>query len=87
MAKKREAKGLDMMFNSSDEPNTEPKDKKERKWIAATYNYDIDILEKVKDLAYWERNTIKDVLQSALSEHIDKYEKKNGVIKPRPKGK
>jgi hypothetical protein len=43
------------------------------------------LMEKVKDLAYWERSQIKDIVNSALDEYLSKYEKKNGPIKKRGK--
>lgn len=51
----------------------------------ATFIINETILEKVKDLAYWERVTIKEVVNTALEEAIAKYEKKNGEIKTTPK--
>jgi hypothetical protein len=41
-------------------------------------------LQKLKDLAYWERLSIKDVINAAISEHISRYEKERGEIKPQP---
>jgi hypothetical protein len=51
----------------------------------ATFIVREDLLEKVKLLAYWERVKIKDVLNDALAEHINRYEKKSGELKPIPK--
>jgi hypothetical protein len=47
----------------------------------ATFIVKEDLLEKLKALAYWERKLIKDVIGAALQEAVDKYEKKNGIIK------
>lgn len=52
--------------------------------IRATFILGKDLLSKVKALAYWERKKIKDVVITALSEHVSRYEKKNGEIKPMP---
>jgi hypothetical protein len=51
----------------------------------ATFIINETVLEKIKDLAYWERVTIKEVVNTALQEAILKYEKKNGDIKTTPK--
>lgn len=51
----------------------------------ATFIVREDSLEKLKAVAYWDRVSIKDVLRTALQEYIERYEKKNGTIKPAPK--
>ena len=42
------------------------------------------ILEKLKAVAYWDRIRIKDVIDRALQDYVDRYEKDNGEIKPKP---
>lgn len=51
----------------------------------ATFIVKEDLLEKLKNLAYWERCLIKDLVNKSLEDTITKYEKKNGTIKPIPK--
>lgn len=51
----------------------------------ATFIVKEELLEKLKAVAYWDRIKIKDVIASALEEAVNKYEKKNGEIKPIPK--
>jgi hypothetical protein len=51
--------------------------------IRATFIVNEEILEKLKNIAYWERLLIKDVVNLALVEAIAKYEKKNGAVKPK----
>jgi hypothetical protein len=51
----------------------------------ATFIINEELLEKLKAIAYWDRVLIKDVINTALQENVDKYEKKNGDIKPIPK--
>jgi hypothetical protein len=53
----------------------------------ATFIVDEALLEKLKAIAYWDRVLIKDVVNTALQEAVDKYEKKNGAIKPIPNKK
>jgi hypothetical protein len=50
----------------------------------ATFIINEDLLDKLKALAYWERETIKEALNNILTEAVIKYEKKNGQIKPIP---
>lgn len=42
-------------------------------------------LDKVKAVAYWERLSIKDVIGGAITDYLDKYEKKHGKVKALPK--
>lgn len=51
----------------------------------ATFIVNEELLEKLKAVAYWERKLIKEVVDTALQDAIDKYEKKSGDIKPIPK--
>jgi hypothetical protein len=53
----------------------------------ATFIVNEQLLEKVKAVAYWERAQIKKVIGEALQDYVDKYESKNGEIKPTPKKK
>lgn len=52
--------------------------------IRATFIIKEDILEKLKAVAYWDRLLIKDVVNTALEDAINRYEKKNGLINPIP---
>ena len=51
----------------------------------ATFIVNEGLLDKCKAISYWDRVLIKDVVNAALQEYIDKYEKKSGEIKPVPK--
>ncbi len=42
-------------------------------------------IEAMKDVAYWERLTIKDTFEEAMADRVKKYEKKNGPLKKRIK--
>jgi len=50
----------------------------------ATFIVNEDLLDKLKAIAYWDRKLIKEVVDTALQDAVDKYEKKNGDIKPIP---
>lgn len=43
----------------------------------ATFIVKKELLEKVKDIAYWERVRIKDVVNLALEKVVKKYDKNN----------
>jgi len=51
----------------------------------ATFIIKEELLDKVKALAYWEREQIKETINKALQGFINSYESKNGDIKPIPK--
>jgi hypothetical protein len=51
----------------------------------ATFIVNEELLDKVKAVAYWERELIKETINRALAEAVSKYEKKHGDIKPIPK--
>ena len=51
----------------------------------ATFIVNEELLDKLKAIAYWERKLIKEVINSALQEAVDRHEKKNGDINPIPK--
>ena len=57
------------------------KKKLEDKEIRATFIVNKHNIEKLKAIAYWERNKIKNILNQALSNYIELYEKENGEIK------
>jgi hypothetical protein len=52
----------------------------------ATFIVNEALLEKLKAIAYWDRVLIKDVVNTAMLEAVERYEKKNGQLKPKPKG-
>lgn len=54
----------------------------EEKYIVIMKTEDV---EAAKNLAYWERLTIKEVFANALADYKARYEKKNGPLKSRPK--
>lgn len=51
----------------------------------ATFIVNEELLDKLKAIAYWDRVLIKEVVNKALQDAVDKHEKKNGDIKPIPK--
>ena len=46
-----------------------------------------DQIEDMKNIAYWERLTIKQAFAQAMSDYKAKHEKKNGLLKSRPESK
>ena len=48
----------------------------------ATFIIREDLLDKIKAIAYWDRLTIKQFMDSALSGSIESWEDANGSIKP-----
>lgn len=50
----------------------------------ATFIVNETLLSKIKALAYWHRQDIKDVVRDAFQDKVNKYEKINGPIKSIP---
>jgi len=53
--------------------------------IRATYILPEATVERIKDMAYWDRLDIKEAVDGLLSAALEAHEKKNGTIKPRPR--
>ncbi len=63
-------------------PRTVPEGKTQ-----VNFNISNEILEKVKVVAFVEGVTNSEIYNRATAGFIDTYEKKNGKVKPIPKGK
>lgn len=50
----------------------------------ATFIVNENLLDKVKAMAYWERITIKEIVNEALTAAITKHEADKGIINPIP---
>jgi len=50
-----------------------------------TYILKKEIIDKIEDVAYWERKMIKEVVSEALMTYIEAFEKDHGKINPKPK--
>jgi|APCry1669189101_1035198.scaffolds.fasta_scaffold06221_2 hypothetical protein len=50
----------------------------------ATFIVKEHLLEAVKNIAYWDRTMIKDIVNTALQDYIDTYTAKNKGLKNRP---
>lgn len=54
-------------------PSREPQPK-----VVQTFRIEADILDKLKDAAYWERTTLTDVANEAIAEKLRRLEERNG---------
>lgn len=50
----------------------------------ATFIVKEPLLEAVKNIAYWERVMIKDIVNTSLQDYVDAYTVKHKAIKNRP---
>jgi hypothetical protein len=50
----------------------------------ATFIVKEDALEKIKAIAYWDRQNIKDIVQMAIDAYVKQYENAKGVVQPIP---
>lgn len=54
--------------------------KSSNKNTRATFVISEEALKKLKAVAYWDRKQQKDVLEEALTQYFERYEKRNGNI-------
>jgi len=94
MAKKNFKGGFDSLLGNNKQENeikTKSNEKSVKKIdeeeVRATFIIDKNLLNNLKSIAYWDRLLIKDVLNQALNDYIDKYEINVGEIKSIPKKK
>lgn len=50
----------------------------------ATFIVKEEALEKIKAMAYWDRQNIKDIVQLAIEAYIKQYENAKGAVPPMP---
>jgi hypothetical protein len=77
MAKKSFKTSFDSLLG---EEEIKPKINNEVKETRATFIIKVSSLEKLKAISYWERKTIKNILDEALTTYIEQYENQNGSI-------
>ena len=78
MGKKKFVDDLGSLFKKDKE------DKKESTHRAATFSIEITFLEAINSIAYWERVRKKDIVNKALKNYINEYEKKKDSLQPIP---
>lgn len=54
--------------------------------VRATFVVDEALLVKLKAMAYWERKSLKNVVNTALAKAVTEYEKEKGEVQGIPKG-
>ncbi|MRT91908.1 hypothetical protein [Ancylomarina sp. 16SWW S1-10-2] len=84
MAKKDFKKGIDGLLQSSISEKKEPN--KETKAldlgsIKATYYLNIQLLNQIKAIAFYERKTIGSVINEALKKYASKYKNMDEALK------
>lgn len=97
MANKDLKGGLNAVFSSSKSAPTktatkapEPKPTKStqqglsEEYDRETFIVRVDLMDKIKDVAYWDRQLLKETVEAAFTAYVEAYEKKNGKIKSRP---
>lgn len=88
MSKKNFTSGLESLLGGEPKKKEivlKEKEKSKPKDIRFTQIIEEEIIKNIKNIAYWERLKIKDVVRQAFIDRIEKYEKKNGKLKPMSK--
>jgi len=80
MSKKNFTAGFDSLLG---EKGTTQKQgaQQEHPKIVTTIITDLETLQKIRGIAYWERMRIKDVINQALKRYIEDYETTQGALK------
>lgn len=86
MSKKNFKTGFESLLGEERTHKTEKtaKDISKPNTTRATFIIEVDQLESIKTIAYWDRKSFKNVLSEALKLYIDDYIEKNGKIEPAP---
>ncbi len=66
-------------------PEKSPQEGTKNDETRATFIVNEELLEKLKDIAYWDRKMIKETIGEALSQYVGNWEDKNGKVNPRKK--
>lgn len=85
MAKKNFAKGIDAFLDSTQEVSQSEKPKKPEKkeMIRTSISIEVDILEQLHAISFWERLSLQDVWKQALKAYINEKGEKymNNAVK------
>ncbi|MEJ7738524.1 MAG: hypothetical protein WKF97_13925 [Chitinophagaceae bacterium] len=49
-----------------------------------TFIVNIDLMNKVRDIAYWDRQLLKETVEAAFTNYVDTWEKNGGKLMSRP---
>lgn len=73
-------KTTDAAAGTAPEPETKPSS------LRVTYHLPPDLIDKVRDVAWWDRETVNAVVRSALEDHLHRLEKRRGEPYPKRGG-
>ncbi len=79
MARKKtpkEGRGTDAGSEGADAPTA----------LRATYHLPPALIDKLRDIAWWDRMTVNEVVRAALEDHVHRLEKKRGEPYPKRGG-
>ncbi len=82
MAKKNFKNGIDEILGAPEQHKPTKNISNEENAIArTTIVTKLCQINKLKAIAFWDRKTLKDVIDDAISIYLTDYEKKNGEVK------
>lgn len=78
--------GFDSLLDTNNDEGIENKQRIITKSILekVTFRIDEKIMTDVRNIAYWERQSISEILKDSIELKIEKYRKINGKINARP---
>lgn len=66
-------KGIDLLIGTGGVLPA-PAEAQEEATVRATFIVEKELLQKIKNIAYWERLTQKDLMREAMTDLVNKYE-------------
>ena len=78
--------GFDSLLETNNEESIANKEKffTKPKLEKVTFRIEEKLMTEIRNMAYWERQNISEILKSSIELKIEKYQKINGPINPRP---
>ena len=78
--------GFDSLLETNNEESIANKEKifTKPKLEKVTFRIEEKLMTEIRNMAYWERQNISEILKSSIEIKIEKYQKINGPINPRP---
>lgn len=84
MAKKDFKSGIENLLGGSSQPSAKVETAEAGNYGRTSLIINLEKYEKLREVAFQKNLAIKDVLEVAMDMFIEKYESKNGPIKPKP---
>ncbi len=79
------SRGINSLIPEEEPEHNPQKTIKPSKNIRTSYIIEEETLNKIKNIAYWDRLTVTDIINKSLKDYIKRYENEKGNILERKK--